>query len=58
MFISYNISGLLAVSGLTDIPIDVYAWTAVFILPINSALNPFLYTLTAMIRDRVTLTCF
>jgi hypothetical protein len=34
---------------------DVYAWTAVFILPINSALNPFLYTLSAVIGKRVGL---
>ena len=30
------------------IPNDVYAWTAVFILPINSAINPFLYTISAI----------
>ena len=32
---------------------DVYAWTAVFILPFNSALNPVLYTLTAIIGKQV-----
>ncbi|XP_045167750.2 G-protein coupled receptor GRL101-like [Mercenaria mercenaria] len=39
--------GILALSGHT-IPGEVYAWTAVFVLPINSALNPFMYTLTAI----------
>ena len=32
---------------------DVYAWTAVLILPINSALNPFLYTLSSIIARKV-----
>lgn len=33
---------------LVGIPInqDLYAWVAVFLLPVNSALNPVLYTLT------------
>ncbi|XP_053375484.1 G-protein coupled receptor GRL101-like [Mercenaria mercenaria] len=39
--------GVLALAGHT-IPGEVYAWTAVIILPINSALNPFMYTLTAI----------
>ncbi|XP_053374810.1 G-protein coupled receptor GRL101-like [Mercenaria mercenaria] len=39
--------GALALAGHT-IPGEVYAWTAVIILPINSALNPFMYTLTAI----------
>lgn len=28
------------------IPATIYAWLAIFILPIHSALNPVLYTLT------------
>lgn len=39
----------MALSG-TVIPGEIYAWTAVFILPVNSALNPFLYTFSAIIR--------
>ena len=38
------------------IPGDVYAWTAVLILPINSAINPFLYTLTAVLNKQVSYT--
>ena len=38
------IMGLLSASGAVEIPADVYAWTAVFILPLNSSLNPYLYT--------------
>ena len=32
---------------------EVYSWTAVVVLPINSALNPFLYTLTAIMKKKV-----
>ena len=43
----------MALTG-TEISGDVYAWTAVFVLPINSALNPFLYTLSAIIGKKVS----
>ncbi|XP_053380125.1 G-protein coupled receptor GRL101-like [Mercenaria mercenaria] len=43
-----GVMGIMALSGHV-ISGDVYAWAAVFILPINSALNPILYTLTAII---------
>ena len=33
---------------------DVYAWAAVLLLPINSAINPFLYTLPAVLNKKVT----
>ena len=42
----------MALSGQV-IPSDVYAWTAVIVLPINSALNPFLYTLSAIMGAKV-----
>ncbi|XP_077868861.1 uncharacterized protein LOC144359620 [Saccoglossus kowalevskii] len=40
--------GLLALSDTVTIPGQVYAWTAVFILPLNSALNPLLYTISSI----------
>ena len=40
-------TGLLAISDYA-IPSEVYSWTAVFILPINSALNPIIYTLSSI----------
>ncbi|XP_060601496.1 G-protein coupled receptor GRL101-like isoform X2 [Ruditapes philippinarum] len=46
-----GVMGILALNGF-PIPSDVYAWSAVFILPINSALNPFLYTVTAIIGKK------
>ena len=46
-----SLTGVMALSGQT-IPAVVYAWTAVFVLPINSALNPFLFTLTAVVNKK------
>ncbi|XP_067684467.1 G-protein coupled receptor GRL101-like [Haliotis asinina] len=40
------VMGLMAMRG-HMIPGDVYTWTAAFILPINSALNPLIYTLSS-----------
>ena len=36
-----------------NIPGEVYAWTAVLVLPINSALNPFLYTFSVIMNKKV-----
>ncbi|XP_041486068.1 G-protein coupled receptor GRL101-like [Lytechinus variegatus] len=41
------IMGLLSAGG-TSLPAQVYAWTAVIILPINSSLNPYLYTISTV----------
>jgi hypothetical protein len=51
-FIFIFFAGLMALTGYT-IPGEVYAWTAVLILPINSALNPFMYTLSAIYGKKV-----
>ena len=39
------IMGLVSLSGVGSVSPDVYVWTAVFILPLNSSLNPYLYTI-------------
>ena len=52
IFVYFSQSGILAMGG-HEIPGEVYAWTAVLILPINSALNPFLYTLSAVLAKKV-----
>ena len=39
----YIIAGVISMSGHL-LPLDVYAWVAVFVIPVNAALNPFLYT--------------
>ncbi|XP_071080748.1 G-protein coupled receptor GRL101-like [Haliotis cracherodii] len=41
------VMGLIALQGYV-INSEVYAWVAVFVLPINSALNPIIYTLSAV----------
>ncbi|XP_064640008.1 G-protein coupled receptor GRL101-like [Lineus longissimus] len=41
----------LALGGMTIHPI-VSAWTAVFVLPLNSSLNPFLYTIASLNASR------
>ncbi|XP_053398506.1 uncharacterized protein LOC123558066 isoform X2 [Mercenaria mercenaria] len=43
-----GVMGMMALNGHV-ISGDVYAWSAVFILPINSALNPILYTVSSII---------
>ena len=44
------IMGLLSITRLAEIPPDVYAWTAVFILPLNSSINPYLYTYSIVLQ--------
>ena len=46
-----GLMGLLAARG-TPIPGELNVWTAVLVLPINSALNPFLYTLNVLLEKR------
>nr|KAG5687834.1 hypothetical protein BaRGS_016942 [Batillaria attramentaria] len=43
--------GLLASKG-TPIPSEVNVFMAIFVLPLNSALNPFLYTLNIVLEKR------
>jgi len=37
------IMGLMAIGGYA-LPATIYSWTAVFVLPLNSATNPLIYT--------------
>ncbi|XP_047106364.1 G-protein coupled receptor GRL101-like [Schistocerca piceifrons] len=37
--------GILSLAGMT-VPPQVYAWIAVFVLPLNAAINPILYTIS------------
>ena len=50
------ILGILVQSGVTEVSPTVFAWIATLILPINSSVNPFLYTMstaiTAMLRRK------
>nr|KAG5693292.1 hypothetical protein BaRGS_011613 [Batillaria attramentaria] len=44
-----GLMGLLAFRD-TPIPGEVNVWAAIFILPVNSAINPFLYTLSMLVE--------
>ena len=46
------IMGLLSQTGVAVIPLEAYTWSVVFILPINSSLNPYLYTITTIVNNR------
>ncbi|XP_033753214.1 G-protein coupled receptor GRL101-like [Pecten maximus] len=46
-----GVMGVVSRFGI-EIPDWVYAWVMVFVLPINAAINPFLYTATAVWRGR------
>ncbi|XP_070208329.1 G-protein coupled receptor GRL101-like [Littorina saxatilis] len=44
-----GVMGLLAALGF-PIPGEVNVWVAIFVLPLNSALNPFLYTMNGLLE--------
>ena len=44
--------GILVQAGALTLPLDVFAWCVTFVLPINSAINPYLYTIAAVISKR------
>nr|KAG5705343.1 hypothetical protein BaRGS_011115 [Batillaria attramentaria] len=46
-----GLMGLLASRG-TPIPGVLNVWTAIFVMPLNSAVNPFLYTLNTLRQRR------
>ena len=45
--------GILVQAGVLTLPPDVFAWCVTFVLPINSAINPYLYTIAAIINSRL-----
>ncbi|XP_034323391.2 G-protein coupled receptor GRL101 [Magallana gigas] len=50
-WIPVGVIGLLTFKG-TDVTAQVYAWVIVVVLPINSALNPMIYTFSEILRRR------
>ena len=47
--------GILSQTGVVELPSSVYAWIAVFVLPINSSVNPYLYTISSIkLKDRIS----
>ena len=45
------ILGILVQTRVLVLPTGVYAWCVTFVLPINSAINPYLYTVSEIISD-------
>ena len=48
-WVPIGVLSILVQAGLVDVDPVAYAWIATFILPINSSINPFLYTLASSI---------
>ena len=46
------ILGILVQAGALTLSASVFAWCVTFVLPINSAINPYLYTISALISNR------
>ena len=46
------IIGILVQAGVLTLLPDVFAWCVTFVLPINSAINPYLYTIAGIISSR------
>ncbi|XP_072039209.1 G-protein coupled receptor GRL101-like [Amphiura filiformis] len=45
------IMGILSQTGMVVIPLQMYTWSVVFILPVNSSINPYMYTVSYLISD-------
>ena len=43
------IMGILSQTQTVVIPLEAYTWSVVFVLPINSSLNPYLYTISSLL---------
>ena len=43
--------GILVQARVITLPASVYAWYVTFVIPINSAINPYLYTISNIISD-------
>ena len=46
------IMGILSQTGAVVIPLEAYTWSVVFVLPINSSLNPYIYTITSLLGNQ------
>ena len=52
------IMGILSLTNTTDLKGLVYVWVAVFVLPLNSSVNPILYTLTtSYVKEKLGSIC-
>ena len=51
-WVPIGVLSILVQAGAVEVNARAYAWIATFVLPINSALNPFLYTLGDVISNK------
>ena len=51
-WVPIGVLSILVQAGAVEVDARAYAWIATFVLPINSALNPFLYTLGDVISQK------
>ena len=56
-WVPIGVLSILVQAGAVEVDPVAYAWIATFILPINSSINPFLYTLGDAIADKVSCSC-
>ena len=56
-WVPIGLLSILVQAGAVEVNPVAYAWIATFILPINSSINPFLYTLGDAIADKVSCSC-
>ena len=56
-WVPIGVLSILVQAGAVEVNPVAYAWIATFILPINSSINPFLYTLGDFIADKVSCSC-
>ena len=48
------VMGILSQSGAVTIAPSMYAWTVVVILPVNSSINPYIYTVISLVSARLS----
>ena len=56
-WVPIGVLSILGQTGAVEVNPVAYAWIATFILPINSSINPFLYTLGDVIADKISCSC-
>ena len=56
-WVPVGILSILVQAGAVQVSPTAYAWIATFVLPINSTINPFLYTLGGYLCDKKKLPC-
>ena len=52
-WVPIGVLSILVQTGVFEVDPEAYAWIATFVLPINSSINPFLYTLASFLSNRI-----